>query len=585
MISRLPAVAGREVYIADDQRTRDIIREVINAHDFFRADYRQIGDLFAGGSTRQIASRLFTFLRQNVKYRIEGEDLQTSRSPGVILAIGDGDCKHYAGFIGGVLDAIGGIDWVYRFASYDPLISEPAHVFVVARDGDREIWIDPVLGSLDQRTPGYFFKIDKRPSMALKRIYGIGSDLNRVGEVFPDVQYYPAGFFNPLMRAYNALIFGTQLPVQSWPIRYFVDGVLFSLPATPAYKIREQVAGYADAQKRFNDLVPPVPQGLTVEYPKVWQGKEVPANMLRPYIAPDGSMYIAQPDGTKYDFIAPRTTGAGLGQNNRTYTNEILLADGNRLLNLLIAATGAIQVAYQPYPDAENTQRFYDTMLRLRDHNFMVPREIKTVAGSIIRGIGDVVEAIGEGFVKFIGVPVRLAFLGMVKVNAFAFASNLAANIDRGNGDKIRKIWEGFGGEWSALKSTVDSGKGKSAILGNAIGEPVTLAAALAAATPIIALLATFLKGVGGPEVDKVVDNAMDWVRKIVGDSAADPVGVSEGMGGKPVIIKNGDGEITIPPTPGKSKGVVEWMEDNPVQAGLIGAGIVVIGGAAIAKR
>ena len=95
------------------------------------------------------------------------------------------DCKHYAGFAAGILDALNRaglqqpIEWTYRFCSYNPFDSKPAHVYVVITEptGD-EIWLDPAPTELGERSfndrdkiPS-FFKDEKPTNMSLMRLSG-----------------------------------------------------------------------------------------------------------------------------------------------------------------------------------------------------------------------------------------------------------------------------------------------------------------------------------------------------------------------------------------------------------------------------
>lgn len=569
VLQALPPVRGRREVLKDEQETKDIIREVVEAHQFFAKDYDAIAPMFYGPG---MFKELFGFLKKNVRYAIETKDSQTTRSPAALIAMAHGDCKHYAGFIGGVLDALKRkgypIDWKYRFASYDMLDATPQHVFVVVNENGGELWIDPVLSEIDKRSPQYYFKQDKKPSKMLSRIYGAPASVGLVGE------YYPTDFFNPLMRSYFTKIFGTSLPVTSWPVRFFVDGQLFNLPTVEAYKLREQ-----------GKAIPKMPQGLTVKYPPVnWQGKPMPPEMLYAVVTPEFQLKVQSNYGSWYDLK---------GLNNGS-TNAILCADNNRLLNLLAAALGCIQMAYQPYPDAENLQRHYDNILRLRDRDFFYPREVKTFVGSVWEGIKDAVSEIGEGLVKFIGIIPRQAFLLAVKINGFNMARNLSKNIAAGREQDIRKKWEGFGGEYSVLLNNINEGKDKKAILGSVgsigavegVGE-LTLAAALAAAAPVIALLGSLLKAVGGEEVDKIVDDSITKINSLLVAAGEDPIALSESLGGKPVQVTDKDGNvITIPAKPGdgSDNGFVNWIKENPVAAAG-GAAAIGVGVYALSKK
>lgn len=149
----LPPFKGNIDYIIHgDQSTDDILNQVLNAHCQYRADYDLICREFSGEYALQ---DIFQWCKKNLTYRSEKGVLQSTRSPGGIILLSKlsgVDCKHYSGFIAGILDALNRtgkkkIDWFYRFCCYKepPPGEEPAvdHVYIVViRDG-REIWLDP----------------------------------------------------------------------------------------------------------------------------------------------------------------------------------------------------------------------------------------------------------------------------------------------------------------------------------------------------------------------------------------------------------------------------------------------------------
>ena len=106
LLQVLPPFTNSSVIIEKKQDVHDIINEVLDAHKYFASDYDIIYPFFDQGTMKEICNRLFDFCKKNIRYKIESEDLQTTKSPAAILATGEGDCKHYAGFIGGVLSAI-----------------------------------------------------------------------------------------------------------------------------------------------------------------------------------------------------------------------------------------------------------------------------------------------------------------------------------------------------------------------------------------------------------------------------------------------------------------------------------------------
>lgn len=184
LLAVLPPFNNNTVLIERDQDVKDIIKEVCESHEIFASDYNEIASYFNTPSVERICQNLFDFCKLNIRYRVEGKEKQTSKSPSAIIALGDsvgGDCKHYATFIGGVLDAIKRttgrkIDWWYRFASYRRFDKTPGHVFVVVKYNGNEIWIDPVLHCLNDRSelPRHT-PVDKKiknSDMALYRISG-----------------------------------------------------------------------------------------------------------------------------------------------------------------------------------------------------------------------------------------------------------------------------------------------------------------------------------------------------------------------------------------------------------------------------
>ena len=185
VLEAAPPFQGREVVIKKGSHVANqIVEEVLDAHGHFSGDYDLIVQNISFSSRIPLEAQLFDFCKKNLHYVIEEGAYQSTRSPAGIIQLGsiEGvgcDCKHYAGYIAGVLDAMNRkagkrvYDWSYRFASYDKN-PEPGHVFVVLekKDGDL-VWIDPVLGRLDQRWPWPWSFKDKKPTM-IARLSGIG---------------------------------------------------------------------------------------------------------------------------------------------------------------------------------------------------------------------------------------------------------------------------------------------------------------------------------------------------------------------------------------------------------------------------
>lgn len=250
IIAALPPLQGnRDVIIPGEQSVKDIMAEVLESHKVFSTDYDSIAEYFV--TDADPLRSLFKFCRDHLPYVAEDEKDQTSRSPIAIMMLADKwgvDCKHYAGWIAGVIDACNRAgyttyDWCYRFASYNPFNPTKEHVFIVINPGTDEIWIDPAPiinddGSYTQRSfndrkviPMY--STDKKPNMSLNRISGINGCCSSINPRYQamgyislwqpmgDDNYYPM-FDNPWD------IFSGSLNQQLYPstaIDYPVDPV------------------------------------------------------------------------------------------------------------------------------------------------------------------------------------------------------------------------------------------------------------------------------------------------------------------------------------------------------------------------
>lgn len=156
LLEKLPPYRDEWVTVKGKQDVHDIIKDILKCHGEFAGYYDVIAPYFDCGNTRDTCEMLFKFCQNEITYAEETEDLQTTALPAGILTRGQGDCKHYASFIGGVLGALQrrgrSIDWYYCFASYDLLEPSPYHVFVVVMLNDAPFYVDPTPGA-NLKTP------------------------------------------------------------------------------------------------------------------------------------------------------------------------------------------------------------------------------------------------------------------------------------------------------------------------------------------------------------------------------------------------------------------------------------------------
>lgn len=195
LLNNLPVFKGDKELIAGRQRMKHIKALMQEAHQEYAPDYDGIVGFFKQGPG--LPKQLFDFVQKNIRYEVQDEDFQSVESPAAILAQGEGDCKHYASFIAGILDAANRegryrYPWVFRFGTWKG--KNMGHVFVVVKDAQGgEIWIDPapIDNILGGQTARYFNDrlsipdkyVDVKPKdMGLYKVSGPGAILPIVTE-------------------------------------------------------------------------------------------------------------------------------------------------------------------------------------------------------------------------------------------------------------------------------------------------------------------------------------------------------------------------------------------------------------------
>lgn len=253
LLEKLPPFRDEWVTVADDQKVKDIIKQILVAHDRYAGYYDKIALYFDGESIEKICNNLFEFCRKEIAYKEEPEDDQTTALPSGILSRAQGDCKHYAGFIGGCLDGIKRltgrkINWCYRFASYNLFTQSPHHVFVVVKDKAGEIWIDPVPGA-NEIEP--YWQTDKKinvASMALR---------DNIGYVFrTESGNYQSGG-EPVFRPIDLVDY--DIPAPDLPDEDLPENVATAINILLKYGVLDQ----------FGELDQPTVVALSAQLPEV----------------------------------------------------------------------------------------------------------------------------------------------------------------------------------------------------------------------------------------------------------------------------------------------------------------------------
>ena len=185
LLNNLPPYKGVKYLLKKNQNVNDIIQAITEAHKRHRSEYKKIALYFLGRNDRETSQNIWKFLKKNVPYKEEPEHNQTIKSPAAIIVTGmyeteKNDCKNYALFSAGILQGLNDLGhkilYSFRFASYSYIDKTPGHVFVVVNPGtSKEIWIDPVLNSFDQKK-AYTYAKDKKMMYAIS---GIGATIGK----------------------------------------------------------------------------------------------------------------------------------------------------------------------------------------------------------------------------------------------------------------------------------------------------------------------------------------------------------------------------------------------------------------------
>lgn len=186
ILGKLNQYEGESLKLAENQNVFDIIAAISHSHKVDAKEYDKIYMYFIGKTPEETAKNIFSFLKKNTRYFMESADRQTVKSPAAILKEKYIDCKNYALFAGGILDAINRsglqeIPFVYRFVSHNLFNTDYNHVLVVVNpDTYEELYIDPIPeNSSIYKTVPYYYHTDKKfNTMALYRVSGkqVGAD-------------------------------------------------------------------------------------------------------------------------------------------------------------------------------------------------------------------------------------------------------------------------------------------------------------------------------------------------------------------------------------------------------------------------
>lgn len=206
LLEKLPPFMNNRKVIMQNQNVGDIINGILNTHEQYKSQYDKISPFFLGSDLESTCYNVWSFLKQNVPYKIESDNMQTLRSPSSIVSGVPADCKTYSLFSNGILDSLrrkGLIDCklTFRFAGYNDFSNNLEHVFcVINPNSNNEIWCDAVLPNFNQKKQPSIYK-DKKINMALVALSGIGDFASTAN----DITKTAASLTNPISAGLKAI--------------------------------------------------------------------------------------------------------------------------------------------------------------------------------------------------------------------------------------------------------------------------------------------------------------------------------------------------------------------------------------------
>lgn len=155
------------------QNTNDIIKQIIIQHKENISDAQKIKKLFCGKDAESTAKNVFDFLRNEIQYKIESGQTQTTKSLKRFVSDGYGDCKHFSNFVNSILSACGH-DVVYRFTAYN---NKPDYQHVYSYLPKENIIIDAVLPEFNKQK-----EYSKKKDIKIMSLYKL-SGVDEIGKI------------------------------------------------------------------------------------------------------------------------------------------------------------------------------------------------------------------------------------------------------------------------------------------------------------------------------------------------------------------------------------------------------------------
>jgi len=402
--------------------TSDIIEAILKCHELYKSDSEGIAQKLKGNTVFGTCQNIHDYILKNVTYKLDESGIQFAKRPNRTLTERLGDCKSMSLLTASILHNLG-IPFSFRFASYDG--AEYTHVYIIVHDKNQTIVIDPVwtLNGGVFNTEKEF--IGKPKDYKMKAGLYIGTT-NKIGaltgsEMFE--KYYP-----PVVD----MLFRLNDRVNTFVLPTFKPNALAFL---------EVVANEAKTNHSklliFNGYANQYLTGKS-DWAKTIKALAVVMSWKSPLSI--GNVFEDAWQSTK-DFV--QNVGDNVGDKFRQFTDWA----GNVIRDAAEAAASAAE-------RVANKAQIITVQFVSWSSNAI--SKTKDWINNAADKVANVAKGAFRLAKKALFVPVRNAFLLLLKVNFAGLAHNMHAKQSAG----MFKIWtDTLGGEKSALVSALDSGK------------------------------------------------------------------------------------------------------------------------------
>lgn len=214
-----------------------------------------------------------------------------------------------------------------------------------------------------------------------------------------------------------------------------------------------------------------------------------------------------------------------------------------------------------------------------KPYNFKTDRFMSLVAVSGIGKAGkgkkkfkNFIKKSGKLLVKLnpATVSARNSFLAIVGMNVFGIARKLQIVVAK-KPNELKKFWQKLGGDYKKLVNTINKGaKHGKKVHGDEIGALPAIAAAIAAATPIIIKVKALMKS-AGINTDKLEDAAKGVLSKLVKNKVAKEESGEDGSGEETSSLQdfNEDNNVSPESDNNQIEDIIEGGESDSYEPGV----------------